>query len=492
MNQSVLNSIEPTNEFSTELLSEESTITKQEVASYIVEINKLSEHTERELIAFVEVLKELPKQREDQLRERIKALQYLPKQTKKELVAFVEHLKCFPQQTEEELSACVELIRYLPLRMKEMSDSVVQRLGKLPLHTKNQAGALIDDINSLTLPMPIKDTLVAYLKGFALIEKQSFIEKIKHLEKESQEQLTVLVDLIETHILDYAMIILFGSYAKGKAVIFDERYEEDGWRTTYQSDFDIMVVLPKGTKESKIHGVERRLKGIVKRQYNSHFLKELHAPPQFIVEVAGSLAKYLRQKNPFFTDIINEGILLFDNKEVVLPEPQELTFAEKKRLAEERFNECINFSDGCLYTAYIHLEKEWYKLCAFNLHQATENYYRAMGLVCDNYSPKLHELDVFIEKTKKYSRDLVSIFPQDTEFNKNTFKLLCDAYIGSRYHVKYAVTKEELEYMMERIEILKIASHRICKERIAYYNSMIGDDSPSPNQILEDQEVDCE
>ena len=65
------------------------------------------------------------------------------------------------------------------------------------------------------------------------------------------------------------------------------------------------------------------------------------------------------------------------------------------------------------------------------------------------------------------------LFPKDTEFNKNTFELLCDAYIGARYNLSYTVAKKELAYMMERIEILKSTSHRLCKERIAYYDSMI-------------------
>ena len=473
MKQSIINSSEVIKAFVVKLFCKESKLSAQEIEPHIVEINKLSKLTESELIAFIEELKELPKQREDQLRTRINALQYLPKQTKKELVAFVEHIKYFPEQTAHELSACIEHTRYLPLRMKELCDSVVQRLEQLPLHTLKQADTLIEEINSLTLSIPIKNALVSYVKGFTQIENQNFIKKIKHLEKESQEQLIVLVDLIETHVSGCAMIILFGSYAKRKAVIFDKRYEDDGLHTTYQSDFDIMIVLPRAASESKMYGIERRLKGIVTSKYNNHFLRQLHAPPQFIVEAAGSLVKNLKQKNPFFTDIITEGIILFDNGEVVLPEAQELTFAEKKRLAEERFDKYIKFADGCLTAAYTLLENELHNNSAFNLHQAAETYYRAIGLVYDNYSPKLHDLEIFIEKTKKYSRDLAMIFPKDTESNKNTFELLCDAYIGARYSLSYTVTKEELEYMIERIEILKTTSHKICIERIAYYDSMM-------------------
>ena len=91
----------------------------------------------------------------------------------------------------------------------------------------------------------------------------------------------------------------------------------------------------------------------------------------------------------------------------------------------------------------------------------------------DNYTPKLHKLNVFEARTKGYSRDLATVFPRNTEFEKNTFILLCQAYIKGRYDKNYTVTKEELEYMIEYIEMLKTITHKICKERIAYYDSMI-------------------
>ena len=475
MKQSILNSIEYIKSSFVKLFCKRSESAHSQIDSYIEEINAISKHAEHELSAFIKELKILPKQREDQLRGRIRTLQYLPKLTRKERFDFVEHLKCFPKQTAQELRALVKHTRYFPLRIKEMTDTVVLRLGQLPLQTMQQTDALINDIGSLKLAEQTKDELVAYVHTFEQIEKGNFTEKIKHLEKESQEQLSVLADLIKTHVSGCAMLILFGSYAKGKAVIFDERYEEDGWRTTYQSDFDILIVLPSPASKAKLLGVDRCLREIVRSKYDDYFKHELHAPPQFVVEMEGALAKHLKHKNPFFAEIITEGIVLFDNGEIVLPEPKDLTFAEKKMIAQERFSNCINFADGRLCSAYMHFENGWYNGCAFDLHQATENYYRVMGLVFDNFSPKLHDLEIFVIKTKRYSRDLTTIFPNNTEFAENSFKLLCAAYIGARYNPKYAITKEELQYLMERIEKLKTATQRICLERIAYYDSKIED-----------------
>ena len=41
------------------------------------------------------------------------------------------------------------------------------------------------------------------------------------------------------------MIILYGSYARGEYVLWDERFDF-GTHTTFQSDLDILVVLSKG------------------------------------------------------------------------------------------------------------------------------------------------------------------------------------------------------------------------------------------------------
>ena len=76
-------------------------------------------------------------------------------------------------------------------------------------------------------------------------------------------------------------------------------------------------------------------------------------------------------------------------------------------------------------------------------------------------------------KTLNTTTHLATVFPRNTEFEKNTFILLCQAYIKARYDKNYAVTKEELEYMIARIEMLKTIIHKICNEQIAYYSKMI-------------------
>ena len=66
-------------------------------------------------------------------------------------------------------------------------------------------------------------------------------KSIKRLPKRTQEELTVLLDLVRKSIGNCQMVILFGSYARGNYVLWDTKIEF-GVRTSYQSDYDILVI----------------------------------------------------------------------------------------------------------------------------------------------------------------------------------------------------------------------------------------------------------
>lgn len=65
------------------------------------------------------------------------------------------------------------------------------------------------------------------------------------------------------------------------------------------------------------------------------------------------------------------------------------------------------------------------------------------------------------------------MFPCRDEFETRCYDLLCRAYIEARYNRFFKVSKEELEYMLERIEILRDITERICTEKIASYDTII-------------------
>lgn len=93
-----------------------------------------------------------------------------------------------------------------------------------------------------------------------------------------------------------------------------------------------------------------------------------------------------------------------------------------------------------------------------------------------NYRPKTHKLKDLGGMAKRFSMHLVTVFPQNTEDEKICYDLLCRAYIEARYNKDYTILNDQLEYLISRTEMLKDITERICKEKIAEYDSMIGED----------------
>lgn len=73
--------------------------------------------------------------------------------------------------------------------------------------------------------------------------KKIIKKSLAHLPEDKQEALAFIKKIILEYIEETAMIILFGSYARGEGI--EDRYVEDGTTYTYISDFDILVVTQK-------------------------------------------------------------------------------------------------------------------------------------------------------------------------------------------------------------------------------------------------------
>ena len=291
---------------------------------------------------------------------------------------------------------------------------------------------------------------------------------IKHLPKRTQEELNTIQELIKRHVSWCDMIILYGSYARGGYVLWDERVEF-GVHTSYQSDLDIMVVISK----PNVKHVEDRLRDKVTPKYHKTFAYRRHASPQFIVEYADTLNKALERSQYFFTDIVKEGIKIYDNKGFKLAKPRELSFKEIKKFAVDEFETHYPHANQYLKYGYNAYDDGNYVTGSFLLHQACERFYNAISLVFTNYRSKSHKLNELSSFTKEYSRELAVVFPLNTNFEERCFDLLCRAYIEARYNKDFVVNKEEYAYMLERIEILKEISFRICTEKIASYDELI-------------------
>ncbi len=289
-------------------------------------------------------------------------------------------------------------------------------------------------------------------------------KSILHLPKRKQEDLYFLVREITKRLPQTEFIILYGSYATGKYVVYDERIEF-GIPTSYMSDYDILVVT-SGISDKKVGNL---LDNIDDLYYKD---PESQTPAQFINDDIKTLNRQLEEGRYFYTQLKQEGIVLYDSGKFKLARRRKLNFKEIKQQAEEYFNDKFQSANEFLFLARVAAKEEMYKKAAFNLHQACENYYYSIRLAFTMRSNKQHNLSKLSASVKRHSDELAKVFPRDTPEEKRLFTLLKDAYVEARYNPKFLVTKEDIDALLPKVELLRDITKRICEAKIREYGEM--------------------
>ncbi|WDE03531.1 HEPN domain-containing protein [Thalassomonas viridans] len=280
---------------------------------------------------------------------------------------------------------------------------------------------------------------------------------IAHLPEHKQQELQRAVEIIREEI-DLELLILFGSYARGDWV---EDLDPDTLQYRYQSDFDLMIItetLQQANKVESNHKLEQRL------------MKSIHRTPiSLIAEDIQFVNKRLRKSQYFYIDVQREGVVLFDSGKFELAEPCEITAHERKILAEEDFEYWFNQAKICFVGFNDALNHGHLNKAAFELHQTTERLYGAILLVYTRYKPSSHDLTKLAKRVASAEPQFLNVFPQGTAEEKARFKLLRKAYVDARYKPSYSITKEQLNWLAERVELLQALTEKLCKEKITSF-----------------------
>jgi len=286
-------------------------------------------------------------------------------------------------------------------------------------------------------------------------------KSLAHLPKHKRDELKLVTEMILEECPTVLMVILFGSYARGDWV--EDTYTEDNVTYEYASDFDILVVV-RSVKIVNSTDTWRRAEARIRRF-------PIRTWTNLIVESIETVNNALARGHYFFTDIKEQGVLLYDTGEFKLARRRELNPKERKGQAKASFNEWFANARNA-YRQYEHaFHDRSYKWAAFDLHQATECFYGAILLVFTNYRPKTHDLEKLSHMVAGYDPALLTIFPQATDEQKKCFDLLRRAYVEARYNPGYRITKGQLEYLAERVKKLQRLTKRICQARIESYTS---------------------
>jgi predicted nucleotidyltransferase/HEPN domain-containing protein len=282
---------------------------------------------------------------------------------------------------------------------------------------------------------------------------------LTHLPDEKQEELKSLTEIILEKV-PAEMIILFGSHARGDWV---EDFQEN---TEYVSDYDILVVT-KDRKSAKDDKKWWDLNKIINSNDEQTSVTIIHHSIGFVNDK-------IEGNQYFFVDILKEGIMLFDSGKFKLSEPKAMNAEQRQRKAKEQFEPWFrsanHFCEGFeFYFQKGENDSSYYSIAAFQLHQAAERFYVTILLVFTDYKPKIHDIEVLGNQAEKLNSSLGTVFPKNTPEKKRLFELLQKAYIDSRYNMNYKIEKGELEYLSERVKLLRDLTERICNERISQF-----------------------
>jgi predicted nucleotidyltransferase/HEPN domain-containing protein len=264
---------------------------------------------------------------------------------------------------------------------------------------------------------------------------------LDHLPEAKQAELRQIATVIINLCDDIEMIILFGSYARGRwkeaAHLAPDR------KSGHPSDYDILAVTGKrGTVRDSLlwERISERCNGL-----------GLSASVRIIVHEVTFIQERLKEIHYFFSDIVKEGCLLYDTGQYELKIKRELAPDEKFRIAGGHFKHWHE-ADQAFVSYHEHaMHKNDLRRAAFFLHQAAELAYKAFLLVHTNYCPYEHFLGLLDKQACEILPCLEHVFPRDTQNDAERFKQFDYAYIGARYDAEFRIAPEDLQYLSGRV-----------------------------------------
>jgi len=283
-------------------------------------------------------------------------------------------------------------------------------------------------------------------------------KSLSHLPELKAEELELIAFKIRSLCDDVHMVVLFGSYARGDWK--DGPHEQGRGRLIIhkRSDYDILVLTANEYTARDITLWDKVKEKLAQCNLSTHV--------RIIARDVDFVNYKLRQGQYFFTEICEQGIILYDSGRFKLREKKELDPAEAKQIAQANFDE--PFTSAKEFYGYYEtgMKKGQYKSAAFMLHQATEFSYKTVLLVFGSECPQEHHLDILGDLAADYCPELKGILPRETDESKELFELLNYAYIGARYDREYKITRQQLEQLSPCVKELHEVTERICKEKI--------------------------
>jgi HEPN domain-containing protein len=183
--------------------------------------------------------------------------------------------------------------------------------------------------------------------------------------------------------------------------------------------------------------------------------------------------KHLREGHIFYSAVCTDGLLVYDNKRLPLPEKANFDIANIKVKARNLFNDAFHNAKSYLDGAEYFATSNQYKQAVFLLHQATEHGLRALLSSLTAMNSYGHNLKSLIRHACFCATDLDNIFPKNTDKEKELFNLLNAAYVDARYSPSYQISQEQLMLLLDRVNSLLTQTEQSFEKRLKTYEGLV-------------------
>jgi len=247
-------------------------------------------------------------------------------------------------------------------------------------------------------------------------------------------------------------VILFGSYARGDWV--------DDPVGGYKSDYDLLVVVD-GDELTDV--AEYWTDADARLQQAFEITHELSAPAHFIVHSLSDVNDQLARGRPFFTDLVRDGVALYEDEAHPFAKPAKLSPQAGYEEASANFEQWFPSASEFLVHGQFAMSRTRPKEAAFMLHQAAERFYHCVLLTMTLYSTKSHNLNFLRAQAERVEPALIPAWPRAGRGEKRAWELLRRAYVEARFSSKYAISAEELAFLVERVTDLRARVEAGCQ-----------------------------
>ena len=261
-------------------------------------------------------------------------------------------------------------------------------------------------------------------------------------------------------------LVLYGSFARG--TWFDDR------KSGRASDYDLLVIV----SHKALTDMTRFWNGVEDRLYKD---PKVNKDVSLIVHTLREVNAALRDGQYFFTEIINQGVLIYDvdakasskSRRAEIAEPASPNAQRTYDLAHSYYIGWKEYAQTFLEIgkSCISQKGRAQNICAFQLHQAAEAIYRMVLLTVTLYAPATHHLGKLRQRCEAIDPRLAEAWAPEQKPYRRYFELLRRAYVEARYSPAYETTPEILKWQADRIERLLKLADASCQERLDQYGA---------------------